>query len=94
VTDIPQVYLDEANRLWNDPRNDNLSPKELLARTLQELGWEPPVDPKLVRARKIAAKYLAANGRHYYEQLIENGGHDEHDAVQAALIALTEGMGE
>jgi len=94
MTDIPQVYLDEANRLWNDPRNDNLSPKELLARTLQELGWKPPVDPKLVRAREIAARQLNIIGCDITASSILHAAQDNNPAVQAALIALTEGMGE
>lgn len=88
---IPQAYLDEAVRRTVEGGYTSVSKNnayvKLLARTLQELGWQPPVDPMLVRAREIA-------NRTSTQLDFSAGFHDHTPAVRAALIALREGMGE
>ena len=94
---IPQEYLDEAVRRLNDRlkgwfKADDLATK-VLARTLQELGWKPPIDPMLVRARELAVRSIGTD----YPLTVKRfrtGLNDSDPAVQAALIALREGMGE
>lgn len=102
MSDIPQMYLDEAIRrlnngvgldVWARDLNDNPTLRTL-ARTLQELGWQPPVDPMLVRAREIAAKCWADLNCTFSASQILDGTGDCEPAVQAALIALREGMGK
>lgn len=98
VTDIPKVYLDEAERRYRHGPDGyyyagNWSLK-VLARTLQELGWQPPVDPMLVRAREIAARAYDSQGWGIMATEVRDGDADCSPAVQAALIALREGMGK
>lgn len=96
ILDIPQEYLDEAVRRLNAFSHgysaEGIS-AQVLARTLRELGWKPPVDPVLKRAREIVAQVWNANGINYHAQVL-GGERDSSVDVQAVLIALREGMGE
>ena len=91
---ILQVYLDEAAKRsgyysW-EHANQYAAMVPIIrahARTLQELGWKPPVPPELKRAREIANE--VTEGVDY-----RAGYHDNFPAVKAALIALREGMGD
>lgn len=102
MSDIPQVYLDEAIRrlnngagldVWGRGLNDHPTLRTF-ARTLQELGWQPPVDPMLVRARGIVANFYHQNKAPYAAKRVLDGERDDQDEVRIALIALREGMGE
>lgn len=68
MTDIPEMYLAEAVRRLNaacidDPWSRKDSITKVLARTLQELGWKPPIDEaRMAKARKVAAAVLEASG--------------------------------
>ncbi|RPI59350.1 MAG: hypothetical protein EHM48_09015, partial [Planctomycetaceae bacterium] len=67
MTDIPQMYLDEAiRRLENDCPYlswDGSVAVPVLAHTLQELGWKPPIDEaRMAKARKVAAAVFKAAG--------------------------------
>jgi hypothetical protein len=107
--DIPQVYLDEAVQRLNFERAKAFGGEvikfwssddynvQVLALTLQELGWEPPVDPKEALARKVAAAVCEVMSRPVMARFIREGRGSspiEKSVVQAALIALTEGMVE
>jgi hypothetical protein len=63
-----------------------------IAATLRELNWQPPVDPDLVEARKIAATMQKALGADegiasaYYA-----GRYDDGHTVSVALAAIKRG---
>jgi len=50
--------------------------------------YEPPVNPLLEEARKIAAEAMRGTRAVMYARWVENGGSDDAPAVQAALAAL------
>lgn len=88
MTDIPKAYLDEAVRRLNATGYVYSAAHhvvQVLARTLKELGWQPPVDPVEQRAWAIARSVY----QHLSDREIKGT-----TAYQAALIALREGMGE
>lgn len=99
MSDIPQMYLDEAVRRCNQGHYSGGYVETdwtviVLARTLQELGWQPPVDPMLVRARKIVANFYHRNNCPLAAKRVFDGERDDQDEVRIALIALREGMDE
>ena len=88
---IPQAYLIEAVRRLNDANcaisfSTETQTVRVLARTLQELGWEPPVDPVEQRAKEICARL---SGWH-----IDRCEDMAPKVYQAALIALRDGLGK
>lgn len=86
MTDIPEMYLAEAVRRLNAeadtvPYNDQdyyLPSIKAFARTLQELGWTPPIDE--ARMAKARATYKASQ-----DALLTRG-----DPVRAIYDALGE----
>ena len=95
---ILEVYMDEAMRRLSEeagyPIFSDAPAVKALARALQEPAWEPPVGPMLVRAREIVARvYLDVGYSKGTAANIVDGKDDDFLAIQAALIALREGMG-
>ncbi len=102
MTDIPEMYLAEAAKRcgfdsWRDLLNAASSTAihcaEVLARTLQELGWKPPIDEaRMAKARKVAMSFLRAAGAMHSASSIAGGNPTDWagDCVQAAYDALGE----
>ena len=103
MTDIPQKYIDEAIRRMNEERetrgfapghydqnNHTATAIVTLARTLQEFGWEPSVDPLLPRAREIAACAYEEKGWQHTATSFRLGQYDQDTVVKIALVALKE----
>ncbi len=99
MTNIPEVYLAEAMRRLNTRGLDGYSKfdhsSRILASTLQELGWTPPVDAvRMAKARKVAAAvlgttFLNANAEAIQEHREQPNSYGEL-AIQAAYKALEE----
>jgi hypothetical protein len=63
-----------------------------LAATLREYNWQPPVDPDLVEARKVAADTCASlGGNEGYVEHMRRGSYDCDREVQTALAAIKRG---
>ena len=60
MTEIPEMYLAEARR--RAPQFSFVGQVvQILARTLQELGWTPPIDEaRMAKARKVTAAVFEA----------------------------------
>ena len=63
---------------------------EALAATLRELNWQPPVDPDLVEARKIAAAHWQHSDPRYASEIL-SGTCDSGISVSVAILAIKRG---
>jgi hypothetical protein len=96
MNDIPEMYLAEAVRRLNAAgkgiwtKNDYTHCYVItLARTLQELGWTPPVDEaRMAKARKALGAAFDALGQRDAAYAVRV--QDDHIGVQAAYDALGE----
>jgi hypothetical protein len=60
------------------------------AATLRELNWQPPVDPDLVEARKIAAAHWQHSDPRYASEIL-SGTCDSGISVSVAIPAIKRG---
>jgi len=99
MTDIPEVYFAEALRRLNDRQlqcfNRKNHSSQILASTLQELGWTPPIDEaRMAKARKVAAAVMEATlCPSHADDIRKNKEHPDsygEFAIQAAYKALGE----
>lgn len=100
MTDIPEMYLAEAVRRLNlefgknhyTPDDTPLREVRVLADTLQELGWKPPVDEaRMVKARKAAAAVFEAANMPERAAECRSGVTTPPRSVWAVYDALGEG---
>lgn len=104
MTHIPEMYLAEAvrrlNAEWGHPgyyKLDKAHFREVrvLARTLQELGWTPPIDEaRMAKARKVAAAVLEGWGVPKTAEYIRNDSGHMENADYAAIQAAYDALGE
>lgn len=100
----PDIYTVEARRRLAaayDAEEKSVSAKdirdgiwrrqevEVLAATLRELNWQPPVDPDLLEARKLVESVNVANPAYakFAAEVLE-GKWDDHTEVKVALAAI------
>ena len=103
----PDIYTIEARRLTaNSLRDegfaniadavlrgdcDSARDQRLLTATLRELNWQPPVDPDLIEARKIAADVCARCGNSDGAALFLSGTWDNEPDALLTLTAIKRG---
>lgn len=100
MTDIPEMYLFEAVRRFKENMpghcwgySDNEI--QVLARTLQELGWTPPIDEaRMAKARKVAAAVCVAVSEIGVSNALESGSENRIMYGRAALQAAYDALGE
>lgn len=61
------------------------------AATLRELNWQPPVDPDLIEARKIAVEQRRQDRSDDVQRAVLNGLWDDEYVVRSALAAIKRG---
>lgn len=64
----------------------------IMADTLVELGWKPPIDPLLAEAREIAAKTMDEEDDKTIAEIIRGGSGDNGIFVQIAMAGIRRGM--
>ena len=88
------IYTNEALRRLNSPEplfyQVHHAATKVLAEALQELGWKPPVDPLLLRAREIVAEIYEGREWDGSAKHVRQGDFDGHVTMIATLAALKE----
>jgi hypothetical protein len=88
------IYINEALRRLSAASNcyywDGHPAIQAFAEALQELGWKPPVDPLLLRAREIVARIQEGKGWADAHRQTLKGVYDDSVSVLATLAALKE----
>jgi len=103
----PDIYTIEARRLTaNSLRDEGFSKlaeavlrgdcdrsrdQRLLAATLRELNWQPPVDPDLVEARKVVAAVHSEPNYSSWARQVLDGQRDGSIEIHCALAAIKRG---
>lgn len=100
MTDIPawafkraaELSKDEEPRIhWAGDKAAVYASMGAFARYIAE-HEQPPVDPLLVEAREIVAKYYDDEGQPNHAQAIRAGNWNETGLVKSALAALRRGI--
>ena len=92
--EIPEWALEKARQITADPRHVDCLAVYALARYIAE-HEEPPVDPLMDEARRIAAEAMLCTFPDVGQDTlarIRSGVEDDYACVSAARIALRRGM--
>ena len=86
---MSDIYIIEAQRRFRDSTHGAI---DMLAITLRELNWQPPVDPDLIEARKLTAHEYSIGGPFYAaSDEIRQGKKDDKMCVRTALAGIKRG---
>lgn len=96
---IPEALIEEAYRElnveareWGTYKGDNKNPVVYtLCRILWREGWRPPVDPDLIEAREVAAKWVEAKGNPKLAAKYREGIFDGELVVKLTLAGIKRG---
>ncbi len=98
----PDIYMVEARRRLADVEGceglaENIRKGHAVAHyvrtfaaTLRELNWQPPVDPDLLEARKVAAAHWQHSDPRYASEIL-SGICDSGVSVSVAIPAIKRG---
>jgi hypothetical protein len=96
---IPEALIAEACRelnveydCWTPGHQTTPHPVvRTLCRKLWEFGWRPPVDPDLIEAREIVAKWYDTYRRPIVAKALRGGDRDHFSEVQLTLAGIKRG---